>query len=47
LVETAFISNPEEERLLRSPAHQDRIAQAMLSGINGYFSSSPALARKA
>ncbi|NYT62074.1 N-acetylmuramoyl-L-alanine amidase [Alcaligenaceae bacterium] len=47
LVETAFISNPEEERLLRSPAHQDRIAQAMLSGINNYFSSSPALARRA
>ncbi len=47
LVETAFISNPEEERLLRSPAHQDRIAQAMLSGISGYFASSPALARRA
>lgn len=46
LVETAFISNPEEERLLRSPAHQDRIAQALLSGINGYFSSNPVLARK-
>ncbi|NYT64684.1 N-acetylmuramoyl-L-alanine amidase [Alcaligenaceae bacterium] len=47
LVETAFISNPEEERLLRSPAHQERIAQAVLSGINGYFSNNPALARKA
>lgn len=46
LVETAFISNPEEERLLRSPAHQDRIARAMLSGINGYFASSPALAQR-
>ncbi len=46
LVETAFISNPEEERLLRSPAHQDRIAQAMLSGINNYFAASPALARR-
>ncbi|MCI2809525.1 N-acetylmuramoyl-L-alanine amidase [Eoetvoesiella caeni] len=46
LVETAFISNPEEERLLRSPAHQDRIASAMLSGINGYFAQGPALARK-
>lgn len=45
LVETAFISNPEEERLLRSPAHQDRIAQAMLGGINDYFAASPALAR--
>ncbi|HUG59588.1 MAG TPA: N-acetylmuramoyl-L-alanine amidase [Candidimonas sp.] len=47
LVETAFISNPEEERLLRSPAHQDRIAKAMLSGISDYFASSPALARRA
>lgn len=47
LVETAFISNPEEERLLRSPAHQDRIAKAMLSGISHYFASSPALARRA
>jgi N-acetylmuramoyl-L-alanine amidase len=46
LVETAFISNPEEERLLRSPAHQDRIARAVLSGVNGYFASSPALARR-
>jgi N-acetylmuramoyl-L-alanine amidase len=46
LVETAFISNPEEERLLRSPAHQDRIAKAMLSGIGDYFAASPALARR-
>lgn len=47
LVETAFISNPEEERLLRSPAHQERIAKALLSGINDYFAASPALARRA
>ncbi|PLC55382.1 N-acetylmuramoyl-L-alanine amidase [Pollutimonas nitritireducens] len=47
LVETAFISNPQEELLLRSPAHQDRIARAMLSGINHYFATGPALARKA
>ncbi len=47
LVETAFISNPEEERLLRSPAHQDRIAQAILGGINTYFASNPPLARRA
>lgn len=46
LVETAFISNPEEERLLSSPAHQDKIAGAMLAGIRGYFASSPALARQ-
>ncbi|TFL13990.1 N-acetylmuramoyl-L-alanine amidase [Pusillimonas caeni] len=47
LVETAFISNPEEERLLRSSSHQDRIARAMLTGITGYFASSPGLARRA
>src|SRR5690606_11800336 len=46
LVETAFISNPEEERLLRSPAHQDRIAKAMLGGITDYFAASPTMARK-
>lgn len=46
LVETAFISNPEEERLLRSPKHQDRIAEAMMAGIGSYFSESPGLARR-
>jgi len=45
LIETAFISNPAEERLLRSPAHQDKLAQAMLTAITGYFDSSPSLAR--
>ncbi|MFA7624135.1 MAG: N-acetylmuramoyl-L-alanine amidase [Pusillimonas sp.] len=47
LVETAFISNPHEERLLRSPAHQTKIAEAMLKGINDYFATSPGLARRA
>lgn len=47
LVETAFISNPEEERLLRSAGHQDKIATAMLRGINDYFATSPGLARRA
>ena len=47
LVETAFISNPEEERLLRSPSHQIKIAEAMLKGINDYFATGPGLARKA
>ncbi len=45
LVETAFISNPAEEQLLRSPAHQQRIATAILSGVKGYFAANPALAR--
>lgn len=47
LIETAFISNPEEERLLRSPSHQQRIASAVLTGIQGYFAANPALARRA
>lgn len=47
LIETAFISNPEEERLLRSSAHQQRIATAVLSGIQSYFASNPALAHRA
>jgi N-acetylmuramoyl-L-alanine amidase len=37
LVETAFISNPTEERKLRSKAHQSRLAEAMLDGIRDYF----------
>lgn len=41
LVETAFISNAEEERRLRNPAHQQRLAQAILSGIEGYLSKHP------
>lgn len=47
LVETAFVSNPTEERLLRSPAHQEKIANAILSGVKGYFAAHPALARRA
>lgn len=46
LVETAFISNPTEEKLLRSGKYQDQVARAMLAGIQGYFSDSPALARR-
>lgn len=45
LIETAFISNPNEERLLRSPGHQDKIARAMLTGIQDYFKSGAALAQ--
>lgn len=37
LVETAFISNPEEERLLRDPGHQARFAKSIMVGIQGYF----------
>ena len=41
LVETAFISNPEEEKRLRSGKHQSRLAGAILAGIKSYFSSYP------
>jgi len=37
LVETAFISNPDEERKLRDKSHQDRLTTAMLNGLRGYF----------
>lgn len=37
LVETAFISNPEEERKLRDPAHQNRLTSALLNGLQNYF----------
>lgn len=46
LVETAFISNPTEEKLLRSSKYQDQVASAMLAGIRGYVQDSPVLARR-
>ncbi|MBA3032657.1 MAG: N-acetylmuramoyl-L-alanine amidase [Gammaproteobacteria bacterium] len=45
LVETAFISNPEEEKRLVDDAYQDKMADALLTGIRGYFAQNPALAR--
>ena len=45
LVETAFISNPEEEQLLRTDAYQEQLADALMRGINGYFAKNPPLAR--
>jgi N-acetylmuramoyl-L-alanine amidase len=41
LVETAFISNPTEERKLRDSRHQEALATAMLHGINRYFANHP------
>jgi N-acetylmuramoyl-L-alanine amidase len=41
LVETAYISNPLEERKLSSPAEQSRLADAIFSGIDGYFRKYP------
>ena len=45
LVETAFISNPEEEKRLKDGAYQDRIAGAVLGGIQRYLSRNPPLSR--
>jgi N-acetylmuramoyl-L-alanine amidase len=41
LVETAYISNPEEERRLNSHAYRGKLAQAIFSGIRGYFYKNP------
>ncbi|MDP2238997.1 MAG: N-acetylmuramoyl-L-alanine amidase [Burkholderiales bacterium] len=45
LVETAFISNPEEEKRLKDNAYQDKMADAIFAGIKRYFSKNPPLAR--
>ena len=41
LVETAYISNPEEEKKLRSKSHQDKLANAILAGVRKYFYENP------
>ncbi|MEW8498545.1 MAG: N-acetylmuramoyl-L-alanine amidase [Candidatus Thiodiazotropha taylori] len=41
LVETAFISNPDEERRLRDPKHQNKVARALMKGIRDYFKYQP------
>lgn len=45
LVETAFISNPEEEARLNDEGYQDQIAAALLRGIRSYFAKNPPLAK--
>ncbi|HYM48140.1 MAG TPA: N-acetylmuramoyl-L-alanine amidase [Burkholderiaceae bacterium] len=45
LIETAFISNPEEEKRLRDDGYQDQMARAILAGIKRYFAKNPPLAR--
>jgi N-acetylmuramoyl-L-alanine amidase len=45
LVETAFISNPEEEAKLRDPDYQAELVQALTTGIQRYFAKNPPLAR--
>ena len=37
LVETAFISNPAEEKKLRDPAHQEKLANAIMAGVRTFF----------
>ncbi len=45
LVETAFISNPEEEAKLASAAYREQLADALMTGIRKYFAHNPPLAR--
>ena len=45
LVETAFISNPDEELKLRNDRHQQRFAESIGDGIRRYFAGNPPLAR--
>ena len=45
LVETAFISNPHEEKRLADPAYQNKVARAIHAGIRHYFVNYPPLAR--
>ncbi len=45
LVETAFISNPDEEKRLRDVKYQDDLADALMRGIVRYFAANPPLAR--
>jgi N-acetylmuramoyl-L-alanine amidase len=46
LVETAFISNPEEEAKLRDPDYQDDLVKALATGIARYFAKNPPLAAR-
>lgn len=45
LIETAFISNPEEEAKLTNESYQDELAEAIVRGIKKYFAKNPPLAR--
>jgi N-acetylmuramoyl-L-alanine amidase len=46
LVETAFISNPDEEDKLRDPAYRLKLVDALTEGIRRYFARNPPLARQ-
>ncbi len=45
LVETAFLSNPSEEKKLKTITYQNKMAEALLAGIKRYFATNPALTR--
>ena len=45
LIETAFISNPEEEASLNDGAYQDQIAESVVRGVKKYFAKNPPLAK--
>ncbi|TCJ16597.1 N-acetylmuramoyl-L-alanine amidase [Parasulfuritortus cantonensis] len=45
LIETAFISNPDEEKRLLDEAYQDKMAEAIVGGIKRYFDNNPPLAK--
>jgi N-acetylmuramoyl-L-alanine amidase len=45
LIETAFISNPEEEQKLRDEAYQNQLADSILRGLLRYFAKNPPLSR--
>jgi N-acetylmuramoyl-L-alanine amidase len=45
LIETAFISNPEEEARLKDNDYQDQLADAVVKGIRHYFAKNPPLAK--
>ena len=45
LVETAFISNPDEEAKLRDQRYRERLVKALATGIRRYFANNPPLAR--
>ena len=46
LVETAFISNPEEEARLKDPDYQARLVDALMTGMKRYFAKNPPLSRQ-
>jgi N-acetylmuramoyl-L-alanine amidase len=45
LVETAFISNPDEELKLKSDKYQQKFAESIFSGVKRYFAQNPPLSR--